>query len=276
MPRTSSHYCFPSHVHGFSCCHRGDAFSLVDTRLGFCHRKRSLIEYAWLRCGNTCCSSICGPRMPWCVCENRVTYTLLFTFAAGAYGTVTPQPVDLVVTAFPPLCNTTTPGCTVDLAQNQDTILYQLPPWSALANAWTGMHEFKRDIVPPLIENPSLLLVMTGVLAVVSVLHATAFHSDWPWTQPKPLQEAAWVVILCRLLLASVPCLLAVLGMVFWSSIYYPVCLMHIFAMATVAITGAASITLSVPSSFSDNVVAVVGHFVGNQHVPRYSRVSTV
>ncbi len=53
----------------------------------------------------------------------------------------------------------------------------QLPPWTALANSWTGMHEFQRDILPALVAQPIVPVVMIVVFALLVTLYSTGFNA---------------------------------------------------------------------------------------------------
>lgn len=199
-----------------------------------------------------------------CVCVRhrlRLCRSLNTHGSAGIYGTVTPQPIDLVFTAFPPKCNLTSPNCTSTLAYNQETTLYALPPWAALANAWTGMHEFVRDIVPPLVANPATAVAMASILTAVCALFGTAFHNDWPWVYPPGQQTLGWIVLVARLLFAAVPCAAAVAGIVLWAYVYYPACLMHLFACASAGVL----VSVLVTSSPTPPLVSLLYHHVASR-----------
>mmetsp|Transcript_13517 Transcript_13517/g.43192 ORF Transcript_13517/g.43192 Transcript_13517/m.43192 type:complete len:206 (+) Transcript_13517:3-620(+) len=155
---------------------------------------------------------------------------------AGDQGSVTPQPIDLVVTRNPPRCSPVgTPSCSESDAYNEDTVLYALPPWTAFANAWTGMHEFRRDIAPAFHGKEILLVIIALVAAMGGALFGVCFHGCVCCIADPAFQrdhrERGCCRSFCRALAASaIPALVALVGMYLWSYVYFPATLMHLVA----------------------------------------------
>ena len=186
----------------------------------------------------------------------------------GNQGSVTPQPVDLAVTWWPPRCDPAhDPDCTYPNEHNTNTVVYERPPLSALANAWTGMHEFRRDVVPPLVRNPAVLVVIVGVLCVLCGLFGAGMQNDGPWAPAPSVGTAvpkAWAATLTRCLAALPAALLAVVGLVFWALVWYPATLMHLLACAGTGLYLASVAT--VPPPTPAHRPAAAGYAVPSEH----------
>jgi hypothetical protein len=139
------------------------------------------------------------------------------------------------------------------------------------------MHEFRRDIVPPLVENPTTAVIIAVVLSLVATLYGTGFQGDWPWAQTTPAaQQEAWAIMACRFVASLIPSAAAVVGMIMWAYVYYPVCLMHVFTCASVATTVSTLFALNptMASRLTSDTLVVVRHaFAPQQSGIAYSRV---
>jgi len=142
---------------------------------------------------------------------------------AGTQGDVLPQPIDMVYTWYPPACA----NCTDMDAHNRDTMYFIADPIQSFMIAYTGMHEFKRDILPPFSNGNQWKLVVIGlVIGVVVALYACYFYVDFNRSNPGVLGR-----FLSRLALGGLGGVFATLMMYVWGEILYQVVFLHLVAV---------------------------------------------
>eukprot|EP01006_Ploeotia_vitrea_P006059 TRINITY_DN12168_c0_g1_i1.p1 TRINITY_DN12168_c0_g1~~TRINITY_DN12168_c0_g1_i1.p1 ORF type:complete len:575 (-),score=40.97 TRINITY_DN12168_c0_g1_i1:82-1779(-) len=132
------------------------------------------------------------------------------------YGSVLPQPIDLVFTRPPDSSNVHLHGT-----------YYTAPPLRALMTAWTGAHELVRDFLPHLTTQK--LLAYALVLSIVSVLFTFLLAEP---TQPTqgigPVLCHFLIIMLQKLLFSFVASFIMMEVWYVWIVVYYPISLMHL------------------------------------------------
>jgi len=141
----------------------------------------------------------------------------------GKYGSVLPQPIDLIYTRPPTKCD----QCEEMLKHNTQGMYFIAPPHQAFAIAMTGAHIFVRSDLTLATAN-KLQLVFLGLgVGLIVALYASYFSG-----------EITWQLLAKRFVVASA---LGVgplfFGLVTWATVFYPVATMHLYAMATFALT---------------------------------------
>jgi len=148
---------------------------------------------------------------------------------AGTQGDVLPQPIDMVYTWYPPACQ----NCTDLDAHNRNTMFFIADPLQSLMIAYTGMHEFKRDILPPFSNGNQWKLVIIGCLVgAVVALYSCYFYVDFSRSNPGVLGR-----YLSRLALGIIGGVFATGAMYVWGEILYEVVFLHLVATLSFTIS---------------------------------------
>lgn len=165
--------------------------------------------------------------------ETGEMYVLNAHGSAALDGSVLPQPVDLSYTWHAPRCQVgVDANCTDVTAHNRETLYYMAPPHRALAIAFTGTHEFRRDIVPKI---PFGSLPIVGLLvAVVWAIYATLFQCDF--CAMLATSAGGWRAVK-RAVAAAPACLVGVYGFWGWAYIWYPGLLVQLVVLASYALS---------------------------------------
>lgn len=163
------------------------------------------------------------------------TYNLNAHGHAGLQGSVLPQPVDMIYTWYPPSCEIGVDNCTTVEAHNRETIYYQADPLRAFMTAMTGMHEFRRDILPNFANGKQWELAVIGaVVALVTAAYASYFQADLAGA----FSSSAGFLRLLKRFGVSLPAGVYTMVMTFyWGYIYYPVVMIHLVGMICFSIT---------------------------------------
>jgi len=148
------------------------------------------------------------------------THNLNYHGSAGLQGSVLPQPIDLVYTNPAKACT----NCSWVDANNNSPYLYVANPIRAFAIAWTGGHIFLRS-------NWSLFQVdwLTDILGIGTALAIlTTFYASYL------REDFSFCALLHRFAKSFVLCVGPVMtGLSFWTTIHYPVTLLHLLGLVT-------------------------------------------
>jgi hypothetical protein len=131
---------------------------------------------------------------------------------AGRLGTVTPQPTSQTITKqWPPRCA----ECRDSLAFNEEDTYFVRDPLGAFMNAWTAVHDARRDWTPALVGLGFRALALLGaVIGVVLALYASVFHGDL-------LSPTIVIRFALRLVVGTVAGCAIIFGIIFWAMVYY-------------------------------------------------------
>jgi len=134
---------------------------------------------------------------------------------AGNQGSVLPQPIDLVYTRIPASCS----NCSSLLAYNQHSIRYIAPPHHAFMIAFTGAHIFVRSGLSLSDISVFTFVELTLILSIMLTLYSAYFKGSYDRRGT-----------LTRFSLSLALSTFSILGMSFWTTIFYPVTLLHLSA----------------------------------------------
>jgi hypothetical protein len=149
---------------------------------------------------------------------------------AGTQGPVVPQPIDMVYSRPPSACT----NCSSLDANNQNSILYVAMPHRAFMVAYTGAHIFPRSGV--LFGSISFAqIILGGILYGLAVSVYVCYYQD----------DFTRLRFLLRLLGGVVSGVGIVLGLVFWSTYFYYVAMMHFAGLIAFSLNYLASDTFN-------------------------------
>lgn len=164
----------------------------------------------------------------WTHCRSRYgeQYNLNSHGNARGYGSVLPQPIDMVYTSWPPQCT----QCPYYEAHNKENVLYEAPPHQAFAIAFVGSgHMVVREMIPTI--TLSKLLLFAAIFGVLFGFSASYLLDDLA------LHLASLTRTFYRFSFAAVFSLLTLLLMVFWGIWLYQVCVIQAIALLTFEFT---------------------------------------
>jgi len=159
----------------------------------------------------------------WTHAKNNVTgetHNLNYHGSAGTQGSVLPQAIDMVYTLPPVACT----NCSWVDANNNNPYLYVANPLRAFVISWTGGHIFFRSgwglNQVDWVKN---ILGIGLALSLIVTFYASYLREDFKLCS-----------LLKRFALSVVLCVGPVMtGLSFWTTIFYPVTLMHLLGLTT-------------------------------------------
>jgi len=202
---------------------------VLSRRMGDCQGQAAVTTSLLASFGGYQAYSVETPFHWWTHCKEISTgyeYSLNSRGHGALDGDVTPQPIDMVYTWYPPRCT----NCSAIEALNTDTFHYVAPPWRAFMIAFSGMHIFQRSILPVFAgASGKIILILIGVATgVVGSLYSGYFHCDLIASLTTPEGRLR---LLKRFALGTFLGVSTMLLMYFWGSVYYNAALIHTTGM---------------------------------------------
>lgn len=161
----------------------------------------------------------------WTMVRDEITGHVVFLNvhgSAGTLGNVLPQPIDLVYTRPKDSCT----NCPSMFAHNQHPTLYISPPHRSIPLALTGAHIFVRSGWSWSDVSILALLEFTVAYGLGTTVYSSYYQADWNLSR-----------MVKRGVIGTVLGAATMFGVTFWTTVFYPVTILHCIGIGTFALS---------------------------------------